>query len=65
MFQISAPTKKQLIHALELATVTFVGTFVMVWTKQPDPFSKAAVIAALSGGVAALYGIAKGILLAE
>lgn len=63
--QITLPTKQQMLKALELAVIGFVSTFFAVWAKQPDPFSKAAFIAAFGGAVGALYGIARGFLLAE
>lgn len=62
MFQISKPTKDQLIHTVELTIVTFVISFATVWTAQPDPFSKAAVIAGLAAGGAAIYRVIKSLI---
>jgi hypothetical protein len=59
MFQFSKPTKEQLIHTAELIVITFVVSFVPVWTIQPDPFSKAALIAAGAAGLAAIYRLVK------
>ncbi|MGO4470322.1 hypothetical protein AB4Y95_00085 [Arthrobacter sp. M-10] len=62
MFQISKPTKDQILHTVELTVVTFVISFATVWTAQPDPFSKAAVIAGLAAGGAAIYRVIKSLL---
>ena len=59
MFKLSMPTKQQLINTAELVVVTFVLAFVPVWTMQPDPFSKAALVAAGAAGLAALYRLVK------
>jgi hypothetical protein len=59
MFKLSMPTKQQLINTAELVVVTFVLAFVPVWTIQPDPFSKAALIAAGAAGLAAIYRLVK------
>ena len=60
MFKISKPTKAQVIHAGEVVAVLFVGTAVSVWRVQPDPFSKAAAVAAFAAGLGAVYGLVKG-----
>lgn len=62
MFQVSKPTKDQIIHTVELTIVTFVISFATVWTAQPDPFSKAAVIAGLAAGGAAIYRLIKSLI---
>lgn len=62
MFQISKPTKEQILHTLELVVVTFVISFATVWTAQPDPFSKAALIAGLAAGGAAIYRLVKSLI---
>lgn len=62
MFKVSLPTKSQLIHTAELAVVSFLGSAIAVWIRQPNPFSKAAVIVAITTGVGALAGLAKGVL---
>lgn len=62
MFQISKPTKAQVIKTVELVIVAFVATFSSVWTAQPDPFTKAAVVAALAAAGAAVYGVIKSLV---
>lgn len=62
MFQISKPTKQQVIRTVEVAVVTFVLSFVTVWGAQPDPFTKAAVMAGLTAGGTALYQLIKSLL---
>lgn len=59
MFQISKPTKAQIIKTLEITIVTFVVTFGTTWAAQPDPFSKAGLIAAIAAAGAALYRLLK------
>jgi len=62
LFQISLPTKAQLIDVVEWALVAFVSAFVGVWVKQPKPFSVVGVSAALAAAVAVIVAGAKGFL---
>jgi hypothetical protein len=62
MFQISKPSKAQVIKTAELVIVVGVATFASVWTAQPDPFTKAAVVASLAAAGAAIYGVIKSVV---
>ncbi len=57
--QFSKPTKEQIVKYTEVVIVAFVATFVSVWAGQPDPFTKAAVVASLSAAGVAVYGLIK------
>ncbi len=61
MFQLSLPTRRQLVKAVEYAVVVFVGATVATWVKTPNPFSRDALIGAIGAGLGALYGLAKGL----
>lgn len=61
-FQISKPTKAQLQHDAYLVVTAFVSSAIVVWQGQPDKFSKAAVIAAITAGIAAVITVAKSIV---
>lgn len=52
-------SKSTLTKAIEYAVVAFIGATVAVWIKQPNPFSKAAVLVALSAGAGAVLGVVK------
>lgn len=60
--KVSLPTQKQVIDIAEYAIVGFVSTFVGVWIKQPNPFSRAAAIVAFGTAGAAILALAKGFL---
>ena len=60
----SLPTKKQVTDIVEYGIVGFVGSFVAVWIKQPNPFSKAAVLVGLTTAVAAVVALIKGLVFA-
>jgi hypothetical protein len=60
MFKVSLPTKKQWIDVLTWFVVPFVGSAVAMWVKQPNPFSKAAAIVAITTGVGTVLAIVKG-----
>ncbi len=59
--KVSKPTAEQIKHDVFLTVVAFVGAFYAVWQVQPDPFSKAAVVAAGAAGFAAVLTVAKSI----
>jgi hypothetical protein len=59
MIKISKPTKAQLQHDGYLVVVAFVGSFLSVWTAQPDKFSKSALIGALTAAIAAVVTLVK------
>lgn len=60
--KISKPSTEQIKHDAFLVAVAFGGTFIAAWQSQPDPFSKAGVIAAWAAAVAAVVTVAKSIL---
>lgn len=62
IFKFSTPTKSQLKHDAWLVLTAFVGAFAATWQVQPDRFSKAAVVAAVTAGVAAVITVGKSIL---
>ena len=55
IFNISKPTKAQVIHSIERVVLVFVATTVPVWVKTSDPFSKAALVGAVGAGAVAVY----------
>lgn len=59
--KISKPTKAQIQHDAYLVVIAFVGTAFTVWQVQPDKFSKAAAVAAVTAGVAAVITVVKSI----
>lgn len=65
MFKISKPTKAQVIRSVEMVIVAFVFSFGSVWTSQPDPFSKSAVLAAIAAAGVAVYNVVKSIITTE
>ena len=60
-FQLSMPTKSQLRHDLYLVVVAFIATGLTVWQVQPDKFGKAAAVAAITAGFAAVVTVIKSI----
>jgi hypothetical protein len=54
-FNLSLPTKQQVLHGLERVAFIFVTITAGVWLKSPDPFSKAAIIGATFAGGTAVY----------
>ncbi len=62
IFKLSLPTRKQALDILEYAVVGFIGTFVAVWVKQPNPFSKASALVALGTAAAGVLAIVKGLV---
>lgn len=60
--KISKPTKSQIQHDLWLIGTTFVTAAFVSWQLQPNKFSKAAAVAAVTAGVAAVITIGKSIL---
>ena len=62
LISVSLPTQRQVVKGLELVVLAFVGTFVATWVQQPDPFSKAAVIAAYAAAMVAIYTLLKSFL---
>lgn len=62
MFKFSKPTKAQLQHDAWLVLTAFVAATVAAWQGQPDKFTKAAAIAALTAGVAAVLTVGKSIV---
>lgn len=59
LINVSLPTKKQTIRAIEIVVVAFVAGSVYSWLHSANPFSKNAVIGAGTAGVAAVYALAK------
>ena len=59
--KVSKPTEAQAKHDAYLVVVAFVTTGLTVWQAQPDKFSKAAGIAVLTAGVAAVVTVVKSI----
>ena len=55
IFNISKPTKAQIVHSIERVVLVFVATTVPVWAKTSDPFSKAALVGAIGAGAVACY----------
>jgi hypothetical protein len=60
MFKASLPTKKQWQDVAVWIVVPFVGSAIAMWIKQPNPFSKAAAITAITAGVGAVLALLKG-----
>lgn len=60
--KISKPTNEQIKHDVYLVVVAFVGTFIAAWQNQPDPTSKAAVVAGWTAGIAAVITVVKSIV---
>jgi hypothetical protein len=61
-FKLSVPTKKQLQHDAWVVLCAFVGAFIASWQVQPNKFSKSAVIASATAGLAAVVTVAKSFL---
>jgi len=61
VINVSAPTKKQLLHDLWLVVVAFGGSFFAAWQIQPNKLSKAAVVAGVGAGIAAAVTVLKSI----
>jgi hypothetical protein len=55
IFNISKPTKAQVVHSIERVILVFIAVTIPVWVKTPDPFSKAAIVGAVSAGAVAVY----------
>lgn len=62
LINVSLPTQQQVVKGVELVVLAYAVTFVTTLSQQPDPFSKAAVLAASAAGIAAIYALAKGFL---
>ncbi len=62
MFKFSKPTTAQLKHDAWLVATSFIAAFLTVWQVQPDKFSKAALVAAATAGIAAVITVGKSIL---
>jgi hypothetical protein len=61
-FKISKPTTAQIKHDLYLVVVAFVTSGLAVWQVQPNKFSKAAGLAAVVAGFAAVVTVVKSIV---
>lgn len=59
--KISAPTKKQMQHDLYLIVSAFVAAAIATWQVQPDKFGKAAAVAGVTAGIAAVVSVVKSI----
>lgn len=59
VLRFSKPTKSQVLDSAERIIVTFIGAAVAVWLAQPDKFTKAAVVAAITAGGVAVYQVLK------
>lgn len=53
------PTKQQVLKVVEYGAIGFISTFVAIWAKQPDPFSKKAIIVALGAATGAVLAVVK------
>lgn len=62
IIQLSMPTKSQVIKGIEIVVLAFIVTFVTTWSQQPDPFSKAAILAACAAAITAIYVLLKDFL---
>lgn len=60
--KVSKPTSEQIKKDLIAVVVAFLAGFIASWQHQPNPASKAAVIASWSAGVAAVAVLIKSIL---
>lgn len=59
--KFSKPTKAQLQHDAYLVATAFVTAAIASWQVQPDKFSKAAIVAAVTAGIAAVVTVVKSI----
>ena len=59
---ISKPTKAQIQHDVYLVVVAFITAGFASWQYQPNKLSKAAVVAAIGAGVAAVVTVVKSII---
>lgn len=55
VFEISIPTKNQVVSGVEKVVATFVVAAFATWRLFPHPFSKAALLGAGFAGVMAVY----------
>ena len=61
-FKISTPTSSQLKHDFYLVVVAFVTSGIAIWQVQPNKFSKAAALAGVTAGIAAVVTVIKSII---
>ena len=61
-FQISKPTTAQLKHDAWVIVSAFIAAGLTAWQIQPDKFSKSALIAVVTAGVAAVITVGKSII---
>lgn len=61
-FKVSLPTQTQWFHTLVFTVVTFVSVSYAAWVKNGSVYSKSSGLVAISAGVAAVIGLAKGFL---
>lgn len=59
--KVSKPTEDQIKHDVYLVVVAFGTTFLVAWQGQPDPLSKAGLVAAWTAAVAAVVTVVKSI----
>lgn len=61
-FQLSKPTTSQIKHDIYLVVVAFITAGYASWQYQPNKFGKAAGVAAIGAGVAAVITVVKSIV---
>ena len=55
IFNISKPTKAQVVHSIERVLLVFITVAGGYWLKSSQPFSKAAATGAVFAGATAVY----------